>query len=79
MNSNTAITETEISDATVMGVMPVVSVMMTTYNHAPYIAQAIEGVVAQKTDFPIELIIGEDCSIDNTRENLSFLGIRESL
>jgi glycosyltransferase involved in cell wall biosynthesis len=47
---------------------PLVSVHMITYNHAPYIAQAIECVLAQKTDFPFELIIGEDCSTDGTRE-----------
>jgi glycosyltransferase involved in cell wall biosynthesis len=47
---------------------PLVSVKMITYNHAPYIAQAIECVLAQKTDFPFELVIGEDCSTDGTRE-----------
>jgi glycosyltransferase involved in cell wall biosynthesis len=41
---------------------------MITYNHAPFIAQAIEGVLQQKTDFPFELVIGEDCSTDGTRE-----------
>lgn len=41
---------------------------MITYNHAPYIAQAIEGVVQQKTTSPFELVIGEDCSTDGTRE-----------
>jgi glycosyltransferase involved in cell wall biosynthesis len=41
---------------------------MITYNHAPYIAQAIEGVLQQKTDFPFELVIGEDCSTDGTRK-----------
>jgi glycosyltransferase involved in cell wall biosynthesis len=41
---------------------------MITYNHEAYIAQAIEGVLRQKTDFPIELVIGEDCSTDRTRE-----------
>ncbi len=47
---------------------PLVSVHMITYNHAPYIAQAIEYVLEQKTDFPFELVIGEDCSTDGTRE-----------
>ncbi|MCX5807669.1 MAG: glycosyltransferase [Proteobacteria bacterium] len=41
---------------------------MITYNHEPYIAKAIEGVLMQKTGFPFELIIGEDCSTDRTRE-----------
>jgi hypothetical protein len=45
-----------------------VSVHMITYNHAPYIAKAIECVLGQKTDFPFELVIGEDCSTDGTRE-----------
>ena len=47
---------------------PLVSIKMVTYNHAPFIAQAIEGVLQQKTNFPFELIIGEDCSTDGTRE-----------
>ena len=45
-----------------------VSVCMITYNHEKFITQAIEGVLIQQTDFPIELIIGEDCSTDGTRE-----------
>ena len=57
----------EISDPLLMAIKPLVSVLMITYNHAPYIADAIEGVISQKTDFSIELIIGEDCSTDNTR------------
>ena len=48
--------------------IPLVSVKMITYNHAPFIAQAIEGVLQQKTDFPFELVIGEDCSTDGTRK-----------
>jgi glycosyltransferase involved in cell wall biosynthesis len=47
---------------------PIVSVHMITYNHEPYIAQAIEGILRQETDFPIEIIIGEDCSTDGTRD-----------
>jgi glycosyltransferase involved in cell wall biosynthesis len=47
---------------------PLVSVVMITYNHERYLAEAIEGVVRQETSFPIELLIGEDCSTDGTRE-----------
>lgn len=58
----------EVSDPAIMKLAPIVSVHMITYNHGPYLAEAIESVIAQKTDFPIELVIGEDCSTDNTRE-----------
>lgn len=44
-----------------------VSVAMITYNHEPFIAQAIESVLMQETDFAVELVIGEDCSTDGTR------------
>jgi|GEM_PF-1912118 len=47
---------------------PLVSVAMVTYNHQSYIAQAIEGVLAQKTTFPIELIVSDDKSTDNTAQ-----------
>lgn len=46
---------------------PVVSVVLLTYDHEPYVAQAIESVLAQETDFPVELIISEDYSTDGTR------------
>ena len=45
-----------------------VSICMITYNHENFIAQAIEGVLMQKTNFQFELIIGEDCSTDSTRK-----------
>lgn len=48
--------------------MPKVSVCMITYNHEKYIAQAIESVLMQKTNFDYELVIGEDCSTDKTKK-----------
>ena len=58
----------EISDADRLCKRPVVSVDMVTYNQESYIRQAIEGVMMQKTDFEFELVIGDDCSNDQTRE-----------
>ena len=58
----------ETSDPDKLCKNPVVSVHMITYNQEPYIRQAIEGVMMQKTDFEFELVIGEDCSQDKTRE-----------
>ena len=46
---------------------PIVSVAMLTYNHERYIVEAIESVLMQKTDFPIQLVIAEDGSSDHTR------------
>ena len=45
---------------------PLLSVVTVTYNHEPYIARAIEGVLMQDVDFPMELIIADDCSTDGT-------------
>ena len=41
---------------------------MITYNQQRYIAQAINSALDQRTTFPIEIIVGEDCSTDGTRE-----------
>ncbi len=48
-----------------------ISVLIITYNHEKYIGQAIESVLMQRTAFDYELVIGEDCSTDRTREIVS--------
>lgn len=58
---------TETPTTAMSGTSPLVSVCMTTYNHAPYLARAIEGVLSQRTTFGVELVLGEDCSTDGTR------------
>ena len=40
---------------------------MITYNHGPYIRQALSSVFAQITDFNFEVVIGDDYSTDDTR------------
>jgi glycosyltransferase involved in cell wall biosynthesis len=47
---------------------PSVSVCMITYQHAPFIRQALDSVLMQQVDFPIEICIGEDGSSDGTRD-----------
>ena len=46
------------------------SVCMITYNHEEFIAKALESVLMQKANFEFEIVIGEDCSTDKTREIL---------
>lgn len=48
--------------------IPVVSVVINTYNHVNFIASAIESALMQKTNFPFEIIIGDDESDDGARE-----------
>jgi glycosyltransferase involved in cell wall biosynthesis len=45
-----------------------VSAVIITYNHEKFIEQTIKCALAQHVDFGYEIIIGEDCSTDNTRQ-----------
>ncbi len=45
---------------------PIVSICCPTYNHEPYIAEAIDGFLMQETDFSFEILIRDDCSTDKT-------------
>ncbi|WP_238884652.1 glycosyltransferase [Clostridium sp. YIM B02551] len=47
-----------------------VSVLMITYNHEKYIENALNSIFMQKVNFNFEIVIGEDCSQDSTREIL---------
>ncbi len=47
-----------------------VSVCIITYNHEKFIATAIDSVICQSTNFEYELVIGDDCSTDKTRDIL---------
>lgn len=46
---------------------PLVSVCIITYNHEQYISMALDSVINQLTNFQFEIVIGEDCSVDNTK------------
>jgi glycosyltransferase involved in cell wall biosynthesis len=45
---------------------PLISCCVITYNHAPYIKQAIESILNQKHNYSFEIIIADDCSTDGT-------------
>jgi glycosyltransferase involved in cell wall biosynthesis len=49
---------------------PVVSVIVLTYNHERYIEQTVRSVLAQVAPWPVEILVGEDCSTDRTPEIL---------
>ena len=47
---------------------PKVSVCMTAYNHENYITESLNSILTQEVHFPYEIVLGEDCSTDKTRE-----------
>lgn len=48
--------------------MPICTVLLITYNHAPFIAKCIESVLAQKTKYPFIIKIFDDASTDGSTE-----------
>lgn len=50
-----------------IGEVLTIKVFMLAYNHEPFIEQAIESVLAQRTRHRLHLVIGEDASTDGTR------------
>lgn len=49
---------------------PMVSVCVLAYKHREYIEKAIDSVLEQVCDFDVEIVVGEDCSNDGTKEIL---------
>ncbi len=47
---------------------PSVTVYMTCYNHEQYLDEAIRGVLMQKTNFPVNIVIHDDASTDKSAE-----------
>ena len=47
-----------------------VSVCLITYNHEKFIADAIESVLMQETNFKFQLVIADDCSTDGNKQIL---------
>jgi glycosyltransferase involved in cell wall biosynthesis len=45
---------------------PLVSVSITAFNSENWLPRAIDSAINQQTDFPIEIVIADDCSTDST-------------
>ena len=46
---------------------PTLSIYVPTFNHEHYIVQALDSILMQETAYTYEVLVGEDCSTDNTR------------
>lgn len=47
---------------------PLLSICCLTYNHAPYLRRAFDGILKQKVNFVYEVLVGEDFSTDDSRK-----------
>jgi len=55
---------------------PLVSILIPTFNHEPFLAQALESALAQITSFPVEILVGNDASTDDTGRILDAFATR---
>lgn len=54
-----------------MSAAPLASIVVTTYNQEQSLPVTLDSLLAQKTSFPFEIVVGEDCSKDGTRAVLA--------
>ena len=57
----------DIKDARLCS-QPWISIIIHTYEHGPFLEQALESVLVQQINRPYEIIIGDDCSEDGAQE-----------
>ena len=43
-----------------------VTVLLVTYNHQPYIRKALDSILEQKTNFKFIIRVLDDCSLDGS-------------
>jgi GT2 family glycosyltransferase len=56
---------------------PDVSVLVLAYNHGPYIAQCLKGIQRQQFAGSMEILVGEDCSTDDTRAQVADVALKD--
>lgn len=69
MSEIIAVSETENTDNLIKE--PVISVAMLVYNHAEYLDHALQSIFSQNIKVPFEVVVGEDCSPDASRQILN--------
>ncbi|HMJ47113.1 MAG TPA: glycosyltransferase [Ferruginibacter sp.] len=47
---------------------PKLCILFITYNHANYVKESLDSILMQKTNFPFQVVVGDDCSKDGTRD-----------
>lgn len=47
---------------------PLVSIICLVYNHANYLRECFDGFIMQRVNFPIEILVHDDASTDNSAE-----------
>lgn len=52
------------------------SVCVVVYNQEKFLAQCLQSIVDQQTDFPFEIIVGDDMSTDNSRAVIAAFAAR---
>lgn len=55
-----------------------VSVSIVTYQQVGMIRQAVESALSQRTNFPFEVIVGDDASTDGTRDPLKRMAVSDA-
>ena len=48
------------------GATPLVSVAITAFNSERWLSKTLDSALRQRTDFPIEIVVADDCSQDST-------------
>lgn len=49
-------------------IIPLVSIVCITFNHAKFITACLDGFLSQETTFPVEIIVHDDASTDGTKD-----------
>ncbi len=55
---------------------PIISVLCAVFNHEKSISDCLNGLLSQRTTVPFEIIVRDDCSIDNSRDVIKAFAAR---